>query len=78
MPGEMRKKILASWGQTENESHYYTLLQKTKYSSNNATVATFSQTLVSVIGYIRTQDRVILPILDCCLVPLKIYITFSL
>ena len=42
-------------------------LTKTKYSSNNATVATFSQTLVSVIGYIRTQDRVLLPILDCCI-----------
>ena len=53
-------------------------LTKTKYSSNNATVATFSQTLISVIGYIRTQDRVLLPILDCCLVPLKKYSTFGL
>ena len=53
-------------------------LTKTEYSSNNATAATFSQTLVSVIGYIRSQDRVILPIPDCCLVPLKKYITFSL
>ena len=55
MPGETRKKILPP-GDEENESHYYTLLQKKEYSSKNATAATFLQTLVSVIGYIRTQD----------------------
>ena len=56
MPGETRKKILPPPGDEENESHYYTLLQKKEYSSKNATATTFLQTLVSVIGYIRTQD----------------------
>ena len=55
-------------------------LTKTEYTSKNATAATSHKPQSrSVVDYNRTQDRVNLPILDCCLGSLKkIYITFSL
>ena len=51
-------------------------LTTTEYTSKNVTAATSHKPQSRlVVDYNRTQDKVILPILDCCLVPLKyIYI----
>ena len=53
-------------------------LTTTEYTSKNATAATSHKPQSRlVVDYNRTQDKVILPILNCCLVPLK-YIYISL